>query len=311
MKLIRYMGRLYDADIEGIEEFGTFQEILDQVDANKTTGVFNSLEKLMFLAPKCEDFLLKCKWAGKFRNCSELFDFRLTSEGFCCTFNYVRPSDGFDRKEPYKPPSVGPDRGGLTVLMNLTQVDYFYPLKNFAGMTALIFDPDEYADSATGGVREVPIDANDEIRITMNMNTKIALNEIQTYSVEMRECMFASDSKDEYHGNYIYGDCLVKCKLKSVIALCKCRTFTLPDNFWDVETDDVPFCSLAHIQCLNKYRIKWLTYRPREVIKGLEKEMEDSLDCRGCYPLCSSSNYVVDSSSTPLNFNYINKGSVM
>ena len=311
LPLIRYMGRLYDADIEGIDEFGTFQEILDQVDSNKTTGVFNSNEKLNFLAPKCEDFMIKCKWGGKFLNCSQLFDYRLTSEGFCCTFNYVRVGDGYEtRVEPRSPAGIGSDQG-LTVLMNLSMADYYYPLKNFAGATALIFDPNEYADSATGSVREVPVDANDEIRVTLNMNTKVAVQEVQRYTIEMRECMFGNDLKEEWRGKYEYGDCLSKCKLRSIIALCKCKTFNLPDNFWDIETKDVPYCSLANIQCLNKYRIKWLTYKPREAIKGLEREMEDSLDCNTCYPLCSSSTYIVDSTSTKLNFNYVNKGSVM
>lgn len=78
---IQYMGRLYDGDIEGIDIFGTFQEILDAVDSNKTTGVFDAQEKLQFLAPKCEDFILKCKWAGDFFNCSDMIELRPASEG--------------------------------------------------------------------------------------------------------------------------------------------------------------------------------------------------------------------------------------
>jgi amiloride-sensitive sodium channel len=79
--LIRYMGRLYDADIEGVDQFAPFQEILDKVDANITTGVFNAREKLLRLAPKCSDILVKCKWAGKLFNCSELLEMRRTMEG--------------------------------------------------------------------------------------------------------------------------------------------------------------------------------------------------------------------------------------
>lgn len=75
--------------------------------------------------------------------------------------------------------------------------------------------------------------------------------------------------------------------------------------------DDLPFCSLADIPCMNKYRIKWLTFRPREVIKGLEREMEDSLNCESCYPICGSSVYTIDTTSAQLNFYYENKGSVM
>lgn len=123
--------------------------------------------------------------------------------------------------------------------------------------------------------------------------------------------MFPTDLPEEYNGNYVCGDCLVKCKLKSVIALCKCKPFNAPSFDDMLELSDIPFCSMANIQCLNKYRIKWQTYKPREVIKGLEREIEDSLNCDNCYPLCSSTIYIVDSTSATLNFFYVNKGSVM
>lgn len=38
--------------------------------------------------------------------------------------------------------------------------------------------------------------------------------------------------------------------------------------------------------------VTWNTYRPQdEDIKGLEKEMEDSLSCPNCLPLCSDFMY--------------------
>jgi acid-sensing ion channel, other len=208
------------------------------------------------------------------------------------------------------PAGIGPDMG-LTVLVNLSSSDYFYPLKNFFGATALIFDPQEFADSGTGGVREVPVEPFQEVRITVNVNTKVAVDEVQRYSIEKRGCMFPSDEPEEYNGEYNYADCMVKCKLKSVIALCKCKPFNLPNDYSDMKVADFPYCSLADIPCINKYRIKWLTYRPRDIVVGLEREIEDSLSCHQCYPLCSSSSYMVDTTSTQLNFYYENRGSVM
>ena len=233
--------------------------------------------------------------------------------GFCCTFNYIRQFELSEKdkgKKPRSPSGIGPDQG-LTILLNLSHSDYFYPLKNFVGATALIFDPREFPDSATGGVKEVPIEPMQEVRITLNIVTKVAVEEVQRYGIDKRQCMFPTDALEEYNGNYVFGDCLVKCKLRSIVALCKCKPFNMPTNFHDMLVSDLPFCSLANIECLNKYRIKWQTYRPRELVKGLEREMEDSLACENCYPLCSSSNYIVDSTATKLNFFYENKGSVM
>lgn len=205
---------------------------------------------------------------------------------------------------------MGPDMG-LTVLLNLSYIDYFYPLKSFIGATAIIFDPTEFPDSSTGGVKEVPVEPSQEVQIALNMVTKVADEQVQRYGIDKRLCMFPTDAMDEYHGNYVYGDCLVKCKLRSVIALCKCKLYNFPTNFPDMMTDEQPFCSLAHLECLNKYRIKWQTYRPREFVKGLEKEMEDSLACDNCYPMCTSNSYVVDSTATKLNFYFNTVGSVM
>lgn len=208
------------------------------------------------------------------------------------------------------PAGVGPDLG-LTVLLNLSSDDYYYPSRSFIGATVLIFDPDEFADAETGGVREVPIEPFQEVRVTLNMKTKIADEQVQGYSVEKRGCMFANDLLEEYRGSYLYGDCLLKCKLRSVIALCKCKPNNIPTDFKDVNVSESAFCSLAHVHCLNKYRVKWQTYKPREHIKGLESESEDSLNCDNCFPMCNTNTYIVDSTSSQLNFNFDNKAAIM
>jgi amiloride-sensitive sodium channel len=310
LDMIRYMGRMYDADIEGIDEFVKFQEILDNIDSDKKTGIFDMQARLGALAPKCSDIVKKCKWGGAEVDCAKIIKTKLTYEGFCCTFNYMRASTFNETYEaPQIAAGIGPDMG-LTVLLNLSVVDYAYQFKNFPGATALIFDPDEFADSASGSVREVPIERFVETRITINCMTKKAVEDVQRYSIEKRECLFPTDMMSEYGGNYVYGDCLTKCKLKSVIALCKCFPFNMPTNFPDIE-QNLPFCSLSNVQCMNKYKVKWATYKPREYIKVLEREMEDSINCVDCYPLCSSTTYIVDSTAAKLNFYYQNKGSVM
>jgi len=310
MTLIRFMGRMYDADIEGIDQFVKFQEILDNFDSDKHTGIYNMQEKLRNLAPTCSDIVKKCKWGGAEVKCSDYLRDRTTNEGFCCTFNYVRPSTF--NETPDKPliaAGIGSDMG-LTILLNLSLSDYYYPLKNFGGATTLIFDSTEFADSATGFVREVPIERDLETRITLGALSFYAVDEVQRYGVSKRKCLFPNDYPNEFGTNYVYGDCLMKCKLKSIMALCKCIPFNVPVNFNDIDAS-LPYCNLGNVQCMNKYKVKWGTFRPREFIKVLEREIEDSLNCDLCYPLCSSTIYIVDSTSASLNFHYINKGSVL
>lgn len=201
---------------------------------------------------------------------------------------------------------------GLTVLLNLSKTDYFYPMRNFIGATAMIFDGDDYPDSSTGDLTEVPVEPFTETRITVNVETKEAEEQVGRYSIDKRQCMFKTDMADEFKGDYFFGGCMLKCKIRSVLALCNCRLFNMPTNFADMpDLNDAPYCSLNHIGCLNKYRVKWATFRPREFIAVLAREIEDSLNCVQCYPMCSSSKYIVDSTAAQLNFYYENRGSIM
>lgn len=49
--------------------------------------------EILQLSPQCSIMLLKCKLHGTVRNCSKLFAFRKTQDGYCCTFNYARERD--------------------------------------------------------------------------------------------------------------------------------------------------------------------------------------------------------------------------
>lgn len=48
---------------------------------------------LVKLTPKCSELLIKCQWEGHDVACDKIFSTRLTFEGFCCTFNNVRPKE--------------------------------------------------------------------------------------------------------------------------------------------------------------------------------------------------------------------------
>lgn len=179
--MIDHLGRLYDLELNDFDSYSKFQEeVLDKVDSDNVTGTYNSRERLKFLAPTCSDLIIKCKWGGDEVNCTEIISTRRTNEGFCCTFNYVRPSEEGNFTKAKTSAGIGPEMG-LTLLMNLSDVDTFYRLKNFIGATALIFDPYEFPDSATGSVREVPLERNVETRITLGAITKKAVEDVQRF----------------------------------------------------------------------------------------------------------------------------------
>lgn len=88
---MRYFGRLYDSSAENSIELQDFQAMLDRTYRNDTNG-FDIRMRMKDLTPKCRDQLIKCEWEGRLVDCADIFETRLTSEGFCCLFNNVRPT---------------------------------------------------------------------------------------------------------------------------------------------------------------------------------------------------------------------------
>ncbi|CAL8109748.1 unnamed protein product [Orchesella dallaii] len=48
------------------------------------------LKYLRLVAPKCDDYLLTCRWNSAPVNCRHIFRLTLTDSGYCCTFNAIQ-----------------------------------------------------------------------------------------------------------------------------------------------------------------------------------------------------------------------------
>ncbi|XP_018314313.1 sodium channel protein Nach, partial [Mycetomoellerius zeteki] len=87
--LIMRLGNLYisnfDTDNHDVE--------LDKLLTTYHNGIYDVTEIMKALTPQCSMMLSKCKLHGNYSDCSTLFKFRKTQDGYCCTFNYVRESD--------------------------------------------------------------------------------------------------------------------------------------------------------------------------------------------------------------------------
>ena len=71
---------------------------------------------------------------------------------------------------------------GLTLLLNLSSEDYFYPLRNFIGAVIFVFNSDEFPDASTGSVSEVLVGRGDEVLIALNAMSLEAQPDVQRYS---------------------------------------------------------------------------------------------------------------------------------
>lgn len=90
-RMLRYFGRLLDFDIEGYEEFLNFQEQLEKIDNGKSKKNWDVEQLLMDLTPSCSDLLIYCEFNKTVENCTDIFQFKRTSLGYCCIFNTIRP----------------------------------------------------------------------------------------------------------------------------------------------------------------------------------------------------------------------------
>lgn len=301
MQQILHFGSLYSYDYADDKPLLDFQSYLDEVYEGESFTIINDLMKR--LTPACEDMFLKCYWRSKEYQCIEgkdMFVRRRTQYGHCCSFNYViQPGNVIDT--PRFSDYTGPDMG-LVLSINGTPSDYYYPLHMSTGFVVLVHNPFEFPDSPSGGVNEIPVMLERETLIRVDATTITADPYIINYSPKTRHCLFPNELAKKYGGKYARSQCMVHCRLESVLALCECIPFTMPvDIFFFDNGTSKQICNLVQVSCLNKYRIKWLTMST-EILneKGLEKEREESLYCQDCLPSCFDTKYTVSSTSLPL-----------
>lgn len=61
---------------------------LQQLLEGNRFDVSTTMKKLMY---PCHELLFRCRWEGKISNCSELFSVSETYQGYCCSFNILKP----------------------------------------------------------------------------------------------------------------------------------------------------------------------------------------------------------------------------
>ncbi|VEN62053.1 unnamed protein product, partial [Callosobruchus maculatus] len=265
-------------------------------------GSFDTQKVLKELTTPCHETLTDCFLHGAFWNCSDLFVTELTMEGFCCVFNYIaqRKTAEFPRvlKENNNE-AVKIENGGLIfkIMFNLT--DMTYTTMSTLGSKILISLSTDYPDKASGGLSEEIVNIGVESFIRFDAVTTTTTLEVKNYPIEKRKCIFR-DEVQTIFGNYSFSDCIMDCKIKSVIALCQCVPFNYFSVFPRSELYDQ--CTLTDLVCLNSHINKWVRLYPIDYQgDGLDLEKQMSLRCPICTAACSDTLYYIDASSVQLH----------
>ncbi|KAF5288734.1 hypothetical protein FQA39_LY15306 [Lamprigera yunnana] len=293
---VKLLTNLYDYSITNSNSFGRAQSLIEKYEYlynNKSKNIYAIMKNLSI---PCEELLVDCIWRRLTYNCSNLFQLRSTPIGFCCAFNY-RTQSRYAKKLKFRYKMglkhVGSNNGLIvTVTNNLS--DYFYTTLPSVGITVQVFAPTDYPDSTSGNFLQKVIPIGSESFLELLPSKINTVQNIRKYAYSLRNCIFDDEEKTVF-GDYSYSNCLVECRIQSILTLCECIPFIMP--FKKNAT-----CFLSNIPCLNKYQDKWKNLFPSDFNGDeLDREKENSLMCANCYPDCTTTTYTVKMSSVQLS----------
>uniref|UniRef100_A0A336LQH8 CSON001059 protein n=1 Tax=Culicoides sonorensis TaxID=179676 RepID=A0A336LQH8_CULSO len=183
---LKIMGQLLVYSSDATKEMIDFQMILDELDPFPDSDFWDVDKAMRFMSPQCEDHIFKVKFNGIHYKTSEVFQLNKADEGFCCTFNYLRPSDTVynDTLSPENktfPIQIGMENGFEFFVFH-NESDYYYPTMNTIGSQILIFNPFEYPEALTGNYRRDILEKADMAYFDVTPKVRRANYEIRRYS---------------------------------------------------------------------------------------------------------------------------------
>ncbi|KAK4878227.1 hypothetical protein RN001_010733 [Aquatica leii] len=190
------------------------------------------------------------------------------------------------------------DLSGLSVIVRHDADDYFYPLVSSSGTIVDVFNAYEFPDVTSGSLQKRLVPVGVEIFLRLSATVIYSMPEVKKYSIAKRKCVFPEESKTMFGARYSRSDCLLDCRIKSMMALCQCVPLTyvtvLNGSF-------LPQCSFLDIPCLYKYQHKWRRLFPFDYDgNDMDVDKQDSLQCNHCTPSCSSVWYSVSTDFTDM-----------
>ncbi|XP_018562616.1 pickpocket protein 28-like [Anoplophora glabripennis] len=257
MEDIKLIGNLYNFNNYGEERFEKVQEMLDKYDGE--INFYDPTGQIIELTTPCEEILQKCRWNSQNYPCEDIFLTRMTFDGVCCVFNYIRPSEraslyiNQNRHAVPSEPEVSHGSGmqyGLEVVLNNDVDDYFYPTLETTGFKVHFFHCKDFPDVLSGSLKEYLVDVGKRILFNIEVDVIRSTPQIKSIPIHSRKCMFDSEANTSF-GAYRQSDCFVECKMRSMQALCNCVPFVMP-----IEPESSKFCSvctLTDIPCGKQY----------------------------------------------------------
>ncbi|EDW16499.2 sodium channel protein Nach [Drosophila mojavensis] len=281
------------------DDYANFQAFLDIFGTWNNETFFNTRRIMHMLSPTCSEFIIKCSLNNLKIPClsENAFQKKLTKYGPCCIFN----SNNWLKKRNFTY-RLADSSFGLTVVLNSSKADYLAPVLNTDGYIVIIHDADNYPAVTSSNSLEMFPGQGEESYLRIFARVIDTDNSLYSFSPYGRRCYFHTEANMPTIGSiYTFPNCITRCRIRSIIALCKCLPFQMPLELVE-NLDGVVYCTLAHVACLSNYQFKWnnvLTQRLR--IPGLERESEEALFCPQCLPSCNDVQYSVSLNELPID----------
>lgn len=292
------------------ESLTRFQTILNRHEVSNVTGVHSPYEFVKKLSNPCSNLISNCRWGGTSYPCEDLFVFDTTMEGFCCMFNYAPPLRNATAVMRDYGNEILRARGsdihaGLSMVVHTDLDDYFYTTMATTGANIHIFDSNSFPETSSGGLQERILTTGVELYIKLSGRVISTVKEVKKYPIANRMCKFVDESSPIFGKPYTFANCILECRLHSVLALCECIPFNYINAYSASHSNKEvlpPQCTLLDVPCLNKYKDKWRVLNPFDYDgDDLNPEKENSVFCKHCVSSCEGVIYHARKGFTLLN----------
>ncbi|KAH8383589.1 hypothetical protein KR009_009458 [Drosophila setifemur] len=291
------------------DDFNSFQTFLDVFGTWNNETFFDTRRIMKMLTPTCQDFVLKCSLANVDIPCFSRTAFQesITMYGPCCTFNKENTL-----KQRNFTNRLASAELGLKVVLNASRSDNFAPILKTNGYIVLVHNAENYPTVSSSNVLEMFPGQEEDSYLQIYARVVDTDDSLKSFSPFGRRCYFDHEMQTPRHEelvtsiiySYSFPNCITRCRIRSIIALCRCLPFQMPLQLVE-NLDGVVYCTLGHLSCINQYLFKWRNVlTERLIIPGLERETEEALYCPQCLPSCGDIQYRVSLSALPID-NYL------
>lgn len=142
---------------------------------------------------------------------------------------------------------------GLTLILNSTTKDYFYAEESTIGFNVKLFGTQRIPDTSMGEMEEFHVCPGEDVDVKLRLISQYTEEDARVHSFLKRGCYFPYEHKE---AAFDKSECLLKCKIRSIESLCDCIPFYASQSDIDIKksVEDREQCTLAHSECLERYR---------------------------------------------------------